>query len=147
MEVLSTGRGKLLRVDVRVGGASLLILGRVRLENVEYEGTTLEEEPIARVKLGEPRMSFLRYWLPWAHLTKPFSTSTGLDLYQKLLRQPVPRMSDEELSAAVQRYEPVFARFLELPGQIAKADRQIDEAVAALCGLDEDELAVVELRS
>lgn len=147
IEVLSTRRGKLLKAEVELDGTSLLVIGKVRLENVEYEGTGGDVEPIVRVKLDEPRMSFLRYYLPWAHVAKAFSTSTRLNLYQKLLKQPLPRMNDDEVAAAVERYEPVFNRFLGLTQEIMEADREIDEAVAALYGLDEADLAVLELGS
>ncbi len=145
IDVLSTRRGKLLRVKTQLDGTTLLITGKVRLENVDYEGTGSDDEPIVRLKLDEPRMSFLRYYLPWAHMAKAFTTSARLNLYQKLLKQPLPRMTPDELVVSVQRYEPIFKRHLALTDEIRDAERQLDEAVASLYGLDEADLAALEL--
>lgn len=145
IEVLSTRRGKLLKVEVEVDGAALLVIGKVRLENVEYEGTTSDDEPIVRFKLDEPRRSFLQYYLPWAHEAKAFSTSSRLNVYQKLLKQPMPRMTEEDISKAVDRYAPLFNRVATLRTEILESDREIDRAVAALYELEAEDLAVLEI--
>jgi hypothetical protein len=147
IEVLSTRRGRLMKVEVEIDGASLLVVGKVRLGNADSEGSNSDDEPIVRVKLDEPRRSFLRYYLPWSHEAKAFSTSSRLNVYQKLLKQPIPRMTEVEIASAVGRYTPLFNRAAILNTQIKESDREIDQAVAALYELDEEDLAVLEVGS
>lgn len=137
VEALSQDTGDLSKVSImRSAAGELLILGRVRFHGTEYErGQFSEDVPLLRLRLPDPRATFLYRWIATGPPLAPTPRRGVWSLSAKARLIRVPTMTDQQRAEVLERYEPIDAEASEIDAEVRRREGGIESLVWRLYGL------------